>query len=128
MRLRLVENATPQTVTLTYCRVQNYACAAPVTMDLEASGEHTGTIPWRDAFFRGVTHVGYAFLIRFAEAEPEHSPLVNWPTTPPGLPVTDARYYFYELPPEETRSVPLPALGLVAALAAASWLARPGRG
>jgi len=120
MRVRVVSDAgTPTSVVLTYCRVQNYACAAPVNMTPAPGGEYSAIVPWRDTFFRSVRDVGYSFIIRFADGSSEHSPIANWPATPSDLPKVDATYYFYSLP-EEAHRTPTPWWIAAAAIVCAS--------
>lgn len=115
--LKLVPGASPRNVTLTYCRVENYACALPVAMNATSAQTHEADIPWREGFFRGVESVGYAFILRFADGASEHSPIANWPFTPEKLPSgIDATYYFYSLPPVKAVDGAGTALLVVAAV------------
>lgn len=126
VHVRLAPEAAPSAVSLIYCRVQDYACALPVVMTAVGDAGYTATIPWRDAFFRGVRDVGYSFIVRFADGSTEHSPTANWPTTPAALAQVDATYYFYSLP-EESRLVPDAGWVALAAFACASLVRVRGR-
>lgn len=125
-------------VRLVYCRVEGYLCAAPLSMQLKhgAPGQDQSwetVIPWdrpeenRPArFWSGVTHVGYTLTLIHSNGTIESSPIENFPETPAGF-TSDAKYYFYTLPPEPKRGIPMgtamAAIGvaLLAALRKPAW-------
>lgn len=124
-------NATTDHVRLTYCRVQNYACARPLNMSVLRHGTWIATIPWNQPdeyrfadFWKGVTDVGYNFTLFHPDGRQETSPTVHYPSDPGGL-APDSHYYFYKLPPDPKGKAPaLDAAMLLVAILAAVCVAR----
>ncbi len=132
VEVQLRPNASVANVILRVCRVQAYACRAPIAM-ADANGSEGQTLyratnDWSAAFFDHVTQVGVAVILQTDESgsPPEESPLENWPETPADLPDGAGRYYFYDLPAQahDAPSAAVGALAAALALAALAWQRR----
>lgn len=111
-------------VLLRICRAQNYACRVPIEMtDTQREGvrpQFAADVPWDGRFYKGVSEVGFAVILQFANGTEEISPRAPWPG-PVDLPEGAGTYYFFDLP-EEPPNVAGPSL-IVAALAVVAALA-----
>lgn len=115
--LTLAPETEVEDVALRICRVENYACRAPIEMtrheDTDRFPRYSATIPWDGRFYAGVTEVGIAVILRLANGTTEESPATPWPG-PVELPAGAGVYYFYDLPPPPPN---LPAPTSILALA-----------
>lgn len=109
-------------VVVTSCRVQNYACRLPLTMQAvpKTNGTFYASFPWDPQFFRGVTDVGFSLVLRYSNGTEEKSPVADFPARPSALPAEAGAYYFLHFPPEPAKS---PSFGWMAPALCAAWAA-----
>jgi hypothetical protein len=118
MRATLTLKDPPEldAVILRVCRVQGYACRAPIELKAlspdDARPQYTADLPWDGRFYRHVTEVGIAVVLDFPNGTTEESPAAPWPG-PVDLPEGAGTYYFFDLPPEPAGASG-PSLWLVA--------------
>jgi hypothetical protein len=89
--VRVYSNASIDHIVVTECRVENYACRAPVRMQDLKGGLYKAVVPWDNAFYRHVTLVGFALVL-------------DYPARPASLPAEAAAYYYLPIPPEPESS------------------------
>lgn len=109
-----------QDVLLRVCRVQNYACRAPVAMTAGPDATYKADVPWDRRFYEGVTTQGFAVVLRYANGSTEESPVRDWPG-PAGLPEGAGIYYFLTLPPAAKAPSSAAPVVLLALLGLALW-------
>jgi hypothetical protein len=126
VRVALKPGTEMSNLSLTYCRIQEFACAPSVPVTGTPETDYAAVLKWNASFILPtVRQVGLNVTLLTRQGEVERSPTAPWPERPQDVPSGTSNFYFVAVESSgATPSSKSPAAGLgalAAGVVAALW-------